>query len=102
MENNIQRNGDDVPKDRPAAPPVPIIKTNGNGTNQPQNSNTARKEKRMNSSRYNVSKNRELSPLPRLTGMFEKKKKRNRTKKYFIAIFTSSFRFYIFILCCRL
>lgn len=64
MENNIQRNGEPEPVKGP--PPVPITKT----TPIPNNlgSNTVKKDKRMNSSRFNISKNRELTPLPRLAG----------------------------------
>lgn len=63
MDNNIQRNGDEAPKDRQAPPPVPIAK---NAT--PVNA-ALKKEKRLNSSRFNISKNRELTPLLRLNGM---------------------------------
>lgn len=63
MDNNIQRNGDEAPKDRQAPPPVPIAK---NAT--PLTATGAKKEKRLNSSRFNISKNRELTPLLRLNG----------------------------------
>lgn len=67
MENNIQRNGEVEPLKAP--PPVPISKTtpsqNNLGANQPK------KDKRISSSRFNISKNRELAPLPRLTGKFD-------------------------------
>lgn len=63
MENNIQRNGETEPAKNP--PPVPINKTNS----QPNIvANSVKKDKRINSSRFNISKNRELTPLPRLTG----------------------------------
>ena len=64
MENNIQRNGELEPAKGP--PPVPIAK--GNPTPNNLGSNTAKKDKRMNSSRFNISKNRELAPLSRLAG----------------------------------
>ncbi|XP_031625807.1 serine/threonine-protein phosphatase 2A 56 kDa regulatory subunit delta isoform isoform X2 [Contarinia nasturtii] len=64
MENNIQRNGEPEPK---GPPPVPITKTNATPTsNNLGSNNTVKKDKRMNSSRFNISKNRELIPLPRL------------------------------------
>lgn len=48
--------------DRQPPPPTPIAKnTQLSGQNM-------KKEKRGSSSRFNVSKNRELTPLPRLTG----------------------------------
>ncbi|XP_055294805.1 serine/threonine-protein phosphatase 2A 56 kDa regulatory subunit delta isoform isoform X2 [Sitodiplosis mosellana] len=62
MENNIQRNGEAEPAKGP--PPVPIAKANPTPNNL--GSNTVKKDKRMNSSRFNISKNRELTPLPRL------------------------------------
>lgn len=64
MENNIQRNGEVDPAKGP--PPVPIAK--GNPTPNNLGSNTVKKDKRMNSSRFNISKNRELTPLARLAG----------------------------------
>lgn len=64
MENNIQRNGELDPK---GPPPTQISKTTPLANNL--GSNTAKKDKRMNSSRFNISKNRELTPLPRLAGM---------------------------------
>lgn len=63
MENNIQRNGEPEPKGPPLAPIAKTTPANNLG------SNTAKKDKRMNSSRFNISKNRELTPLPRLAGM---------------------------------
>lgn len=83
MENNIQRNGgDETPKDRPVPPvptviaptttstptPIPSMTINKNGNGQIQNAATSRKEKRLNSMRFIVSKNRELTPLPRMNG----------------------------------
>ena len=63
MENNIQRNGEsELPK---GPPPVPITKSTPSANNL---GNSVKKDKRMNSSRFNISKNRELTPLPRLTG----------------------------------
>lgn len=64
MENNIQRNGEPEPPKGP--PPASIAKTAPSANNL--GSNTAKKDKRMNSSRFNISKNRELTPLLRLTG----------------------------------
>lgn len=64
MENNIQRNGE--PETAKGPPPVPIAKTNPTSNNL--GSNTVKKDKRMNSSRFNISKNRELTPLSRLAG----------------------------------
>lgn len=64
MENNIQRNGEPEPSKGP--PPVPITKSNPSANNL--GSNITKKDKRMNSSRFNISKNRELTPLPRLAG----------------------------------
>lgn len=66
MENNIQRNGDETPKDRQAPPPVPIAK--GVSLTAYERTPQIKKEKRLNNSRFNISKNRELAPLPRLTG----------------------------------
>lgn len=63
MDNNIQRNGDDAPKDRQAPPPVPISKNT-----TPITGSAIKKDKRLNSSRFNISKNRELTPLLRLNG----------------------------------
>lgn len=65
MENNIQRNGNGdeaSTKDRQPPPPTPITK------NIQLSGQAVKKDKRVSSSRFNVSKNRELSPLPRLTG----------------------------------
>lgn len=67
MENNIQRNGDAELAKGP--PPVPIAK--GNPTPNNLGSNTVKKDKRMNSSRFNISKNRELTPLSRLAGKWK-------------------------------
>lgn len=64
MENNIQRNGEPEPAKGP--PPVPITKSTPSANNL--GSNSVKKDKRMNSSRFNISKNRELTPLPRLAG----------------------------------
>lgn len=64
MENNIQRNGEADPSKGP--PPVPITKSAPSANNL--GSNNVKKDKRMNSSRFNISKNRELTTLPRLTG----------------------------------
>lgn len=63
MENNIQRNGE--PETPKGPPPVPITKSTPSANNL--GSNSVKKDKRMNSSRFNISKNRELTPLPRLT-----------------------------------
>lgn len=65
MENNIQRNGEPEPTG-----PLPASITNKTTptTNNLGSNNTAKKDKRMNSSRFNISKNRELTPLLRLTG----------------------------------
>lgn len=64
MENNIQRNGEpELPK---GPPQVPITKSTPTANNL--GSNSVKKDKRMSSSRFNISKNRELTPLPRLTG----------------------------------
>lgn len=66
MENNIQRNGEMEPLKAP--PPVPISKTTPSQNNL--GANQSKKDKRINSSRFNISKNRELASLPRLTGGF--------------------------------
>lgn len=89
MDNNIQRNGngDEVietieiyPKihnlillviifqatnDRQPPPPTPIGKNSQLSSGQ-----ILKKDKRVSSSRFNISKNRELTPLPRLTGQY--------------------------------
>lgn len=63
MENNIQRNGEpELPK---GPPQVPITKSTPSANNL--GSNSVKKDRR-SSSRFNISKNRELTPLPRLTG----------------------------------
>lgn len=64
MENNIQRNGE--PETPKGPPQVPITKSTPSANNL--GSNSVKKDKRMSSSRFNISKNRELAPLPRLTG----------------------------------
>lgn len=66
MENSIQRNGETDPTAK-NPPPVSIGKTNNTNANIVANS--GKKDKRINSSRFNISKNRELTPLLRLTGM---------------------------------
>lgn len=76
MENIIQRNGEMEPNGGP--PPVPITKINQTPNNL--GSNTMKKDKRMNSSRFNISKNRELTPLPRLAGKY------STTENYIISI----------------
>lgn len=50
-----------------APPPVPIAKTQSQQNNL-GGQNQIKKDKRANSSRFNISKNRELITLPRLTG----------------------------------
>lgn len=67
MENNIQRNGEMDSLKGP--PPVPIAKATPLQNNL--GANPTKKDKRINSSRFNISKNRELTPLPRLTGKLE-------------------------------
>lgn len=74
MENNIQRNGSgeaDMDLMAKGPPPVPITKSTPSANNL--GSNNVKKDKRMNSSRFNISKNRELTPLPRLTGKWTTK-----------------------------
>lgn len=67
MENNIQRNGEPEPPKGP--PPAQLTKSNPSANNL--GSSTVKKDKRMNSSRFNISKNRELAPLLRLTGKLD-------------------------------
>lgn len=66
MENNIQRNGEaETPR---GPPPVPIAKTAPSVINNMNATPAVKKDKRVYSSRFNISKDRELQPLPRLTG----------------------------------